>query len=237
VFIMRKPPGIRLRVLGATPALSLGAELDDLVRRRVVSRWSTSVYEPESRLFGGEHCTALVHDHFDADSIAALEWELLAATGATSISRDVLAMAVVNDLFTAAIADRSEIWDAWCNLAETHRMLRDVGGAEPLPAITLSSLLPLVGPREAAIVRRYGRANDRLAKGVRALWSKGRLGRGVRAILPFVALFHWNRHGLTPASRRRILHGMVAAHDPAREMRGRDAAPPAAVASAGEASS
>jgi len=57
-------------------------------------------------------------------------------------------------------------------------------------------------------------ANVALAAGLDALHYDGRLLQGLRNVLAMVALQHWNRLGVTPVQRRRMLNAALSAWHP-----------------------
>jgi thiopeptide-type bacteriocin biosynthesis protein len=220
-FFVRKPPGVRLRFLASDPSRQilprLRGRLSRLERLGFIRRFFPSVYEPEVRLFGGAEAMNLIHAYFDVDTDAWLELDRLGTPGCRVLSGEVLSLAVMNDLFAAVLADSGEVWDVWCNVGELRPALK-----EDPPAMTIlmiRDVLPLVTPAERRVLRRYTRANHTLARGLVRLWNRGVLSCGVRGILPFIATFHFNRHGLDLSQQSRLVGGMVAAWSPRGRMR------------------
>lgn len=212
-FWQRKEPGLRLRFRARAGreeevAAALVPVLRGLVRRGAVRRWRASVYEPEVHLFGGPAMMEAAHRWASAD--AAVQAASLASSG-LAVTPSVLTLAVLNDLFRRGCdSGPEEVWDVWCRLAAMHGIAP--GAGRPLPAIgieDIAALAPDVGRAMAA-------ANARLAAALSRAWSAGRLTTGRRAALSMVALFHWNRMGLGPDSRRQLIDGMTAALDPHR---------------------
>ena len=220
-WFVRKAPDLRLRLPAHSPreGRRLAAALAACRRERVVARWFFSTYEPEVFQFGGPRALPLVHRYFAADSLAWLAWDRLTEAGATSLTPSLLSAGVLNDLFVSTVDGPEEVWDVWCNLARMHEPETLVGPAG-VGAITLAELAPLVSPAERRLLARQARANRALATGLGRLWGQGLLGCGLRAILPFVALFHWNRFGLGRPASGRICAAMMAATSPKRGLRG-----------------
>lgn len=228
-LFVRKPPDVRLRFLGPDPgaelAPTLSRRLDALCRAGHVQRFFPSVYEPETRRFGGPEAMAHVHAYSDADTTGWIAFERLAERGKRTIATETLNVAVLNDLFVRTLGDGAEIWDAWSNLLEL------LGAGEPAPAgpvvpvELLDGLLGRVSRDEVPIIRRYATANERLAAGLLRLWGRGRLRCGLRAILPVVALFHFNRHGVDGGRQAPLAGHMVAAWAPARQLVGAEVSP------------
>jgi len=198
-FFMRKRPDMRLRFCGPDVRRQLNRKLssvlDSLVSTRIVRRVFESVYEPETRVFGGPQAMRLVHAYFHADAAAWMELDRLAQSASRVVSSEHLAAGVLNDLFFRTLEDRNEVWDVWSNLsAGSPRNENDQA-----PAFDIAGLLSQdLTPAEARVLKRYNRANQVLAKGLCRLWAEGALSRGLRAILTSIAVFHFNRHGLPP---------------------------------------
>jgi thiopeptide-type bacteriocin biosynthesis protein len=227
-YFMRKPPDLRLRFRG--PALerdvapAVTALLARLRRQGFVRRSFSSVYEPETWQFGGPEAMRLVHAHFAADSTAWLAMDRLWAADRAALMPQALTLAVVNDLLCRTLEGRAEVWDVWCNLAQ---QLPPPADQEPpgWAIFGLCELLPAVSPAEATIVRRYARANAALGAGLLRICSRGRLRCGLRAILPFVAQFHFHRYGLDGSTQAALAAAMVQAFSPKRGMRGVEVEP------------
>jgi thiopeptide-type bacteriocin biosynthesis protein len=218
VFFTRKPPDLRLRLRVAGTSKQVRAELLAMLRglRRAgaLTRFFFSVYEPEIHLFGGLAAMQLVHRHFDADTIGWMELDKLAQAGQrTTLAPDAISNAVLNDLFVRTIADRFEVWDVWRNLAALNDAQR-FGCNEPFVANDIASLLPRLSVTEARTLHRYARANSALADGLRRLNDGGRLHVGLRGLLPFIAMFHLNRHGYDQARQANLTLAMCRAWDP-----------------------
>jgi thiopeptide-type bacteriocin biosynthesis protein len=210
-FFMRKRPDMRLRFCGPDPRRILRPKLvcvlDSLAAGHDVRRHFESVYEPETRLFGGSEAMRLVHAYFDADSAAWMDLDRFAELGRRTTLPERLAAGVLNDLFSLTLEDRSEVWDVWSRLSTDVAPEEDA--LHPVPALDISGLLcPLIPAPEANVLKRYGRANHMLAKGLCQLWSRGVLTSGLRGTLTYVALFHFNRHGIDGVRRNAVARAM-----------------------------
>lgn len=225
-YFMRKPPDLRLRFQGPAPDAdvvpALAALLRRLRRQGFVRRFFPSVYEPETFQFGGPEAMRLVHAHFAADSAAWLAMDQLWAAGRASLTPEALTLAVINDLLCRTLGDGAEVWDVWCNLAQRLPPLSANQQPPELDIFGLGELLAEASPAEAAILRRYARANERLAVGLLRVWSRGRLLCGLRGIFPFVALFHFHRYGLPGSAQAALAAAMVEAFSPKRGLCGVD---------------
>ncbi|PYM59934.1 MAG: hypothetical protein DMD79_16735, partial [Candidatus Rokuibacteriota bacterium] len=160
-LFIRKPPDVRLRFLGANLEADLAPDLRrvlaSLRRTGHVTRFFSSVYEPETRQFGGPEAMKHVHAYFDADTAAWIALDRLAERGARAISPETLNVAVLNDLFWRTLGDASEVWYVWANLFQV------LGAPEGLPGATLadlmvpSGLLVMAEHGETGVIRRYER--------------------------------------------------------------------------------
>jgi thiopeptide-type bacteriocin biosynthesis protein len=228
-FFMRKPPGLRLRWLPAgltRPALL--ARVHDaflpLVPGRARHRLAASAYEPEVYQFGGPRAMALVHTWFTKDSLLGLRHDALRASQQAQLSPSVLSLSVINDLVFATLGGApEEAWDVWSNIARLHGFGETPRADAPrLPPIRVETLASQLDRQEASVLRAYRRANSRLAAGLQRLHAQGHLLWGMRALLPMIALFHWNRYALAMSDRAELCAGMVATLNP-------KAAPPASL--------
>lgn len=216
-FWQRKMPGLRLRFrarpgraaeASAEAMAALAPVLRGLVRQGAARRWWCSVYEPEVHLFGGPAMMEAAHRWAAADAVEQVA--SLAASG-PAVTPVVLTLAVLNDLFRRGCdSGPEEVWDVWCRLAAMHDIVP--GAGRPLPAIGIEDIAALAPDA----CRAMAVANARLAAALSRQWEAGRLPVGRRAALSMVALFHWNRLGLEPDDRRRLIDGMTAALDPHR---------------------
>jgi thiopeptide-type bacteriocin biosynthesis protein len=227
-YFMRKAPDVRLRFRGREPEGDLFFELHKILsglqHDGFVQRFFCSVYEPEVHQFGGPEAMDHVHAHFDADSAAWIALDLLDASGRWTVPSAVFESALMNDLFYRTLACRAEVWDTWCNL----RSLLPAAQSGPAPVVDIvlaEDLLPQVSPAEAHVIEQYLGSNRALASGLLQVWNEGRLQCGLRGLLPFVAMYHFNRHGIDGVGQAALAHAMSQAWDPKRGMRGAEAEP------------
>jgi thiopeptide-type bacteriocin biosynthesis protein len=210
-FFLRKPPGLRLRFLADKPASRLEPELVagflEMEERNLIRSFRFTTYEPEVFLFGGAAGMAIAHEHFDRDTRLVLEYE----TRTVDHPRDVVSAAVLNDLFSRFVEDRGELWDVWMRVWHAHGA-PDLPHVEPLRP---SALHQFSGELEA-LSHEAQLGNARIASRLHAALLTRRLDCGPRAWLAQVATFHWNRWGLGPRARVRILSAMLELLDPHR---------------------
>ena len=121
-FFMHKSPGIRMRVRDGGDRLgpSLHALLSDAVDAGNIARFTTGIYEPEQRLFGGPCGLALAHAFFTADSAAVWAYYRAAVNGRAAIPTVAFTTALLGRL-TSSLFDRFEAWDVWCRVRRSSR--------------------------------------------------------------------------------------------------------------------
>lgn len=232
-FFARKPPDLRLRFLWHGVQADLLSRIEtillELQLEGLVSHFFQSVYEPEVFQFGGPEAMALVHEYFETDSLAWIALDRLEEANARTIATDTLVRAVMNDLFLRTLSCPAEVWDVWCNLADSIPPSQ----TEPPPSreiVLLETLLSSARGEEERILRNYLQANQQLSTELQQTWSEGKLLCGLRALLPFIAMFHFNRHGLNSVQQMAIASAMKQAWNPKQDLRGSEASPQASQA-------
>lgn len=209
-FFVRKPPGVRLR-FALVDGAAEGAIVEHLNAAPRVE-WFPSCYEPETFQLGGPEATEVVHRHAGVDARA---WWDLERAATKNLGASVLSLAVLNDLFRAVVEDDGdEVWDVWCHVAAAH-------GARPVddgnvPRIAIEHIAPRASAAEQRVLRAYARANRAFARSFGRLHANGKLLYARRLVLPYVALFHWNRFGFSLEERQRMYGAMTAAWSPKR---------------------
>jgi thiopeptide-type bacteriocin biosynthesis protein len=215
-FMMRKPPDLRIRLAGpdiealTRPVKEVMAGLE---REGVVVQWYIVPYEPELFRFGNQRILEIVHEWFDADSLAWLRWEPLELRRGNRISREVISLVVLNDLLFTVLQDEAEVWDVWRRVALQHGFEPDES-VKSGRMVSIAGLKQLTDPAEGEILECYERANRVLWAGIEAAAQQGNLALGPRSLLATMILFHWNRYGFSIEARRRILGQMLVAFDP-----------------------
>lgn len=220
----RKHPCWRLR-LRTQPAvgtkLTIGDALDRLVAEGHLQRWWPGIYEPETPAFGGKTSMTAAHALFITDS---REIQHLRQRGGLAVGPRELSVLLCTIMMRAARLEWYEQGDVWDRVITTeHRSAISDVPAEQLNAraqqirpLLLADSDALLRPggalapaaEWAAAFRNTGRT---LARGV----QDGTLDRGLRQVLSYHVIFHWNRLGLSMrgqsilawAARAAILHG------------------------------
>jgi hypothetical protein len=118
---------------------------------------------------------------------------------------------VLNHLIARVCADKSEQWDTWCNMRLTGRTTpNDADVLQQLrenleecrdviedsvwnPAAIAEDL----SSAERDLLNGYLAHNERIAERLLRAARDGTLLYGIRKILPFFIIFHWNRWGIS----------------------------------------
>lgn len=236
-FFMRKPPGLRLRFQAGGSKSSvaalerrIAAMLARAERARLIRHHDRDVYEAETYQFGGEVGLDLCHEQFDYDSIAAIELLRLGARDRLTAEPAALSILLLVDLIRKVVPDEWEHWDVWCNMRLTRRLpaaSREERRAqarlleanrEVLERFVFRSHAAIrdLGAAERRIVERYFVRSSRFAKRLNDAARRAQLLYGVRKILPFVIIFHWNRFGLDQRLQSLLSFAMTRLLDPKR---------------------
>lgn len=209
-WFLRKHPCWRLRLLtmpGTFPPPELTDALNEAAKRRRLNGWWPGIYEAETAAFGGQEAMDAIHELFAADSIATLT---IKPTIEDFGEREV-SILLISAMARAAGLEWYEQGDLWDRVA-AERPLPD-GTPRALLAQMSESLLPLVradtSPGSALVA--LGSPLHPAAGWVEAFRTAGRqLGitarsgtaqRGLREVLSYVVIFHWNRLGLTAGAQ------------------------------------
>lgn len=213
---------LRLRVQPVGGAkLAIGDGFDRLVTDGHLQRWWPGIYEPETPAFGGKTSMTAAHALFVTDS---RQIQQLRQRDDLFVGPRELSVLLCTIMMRAARLEWYEQGDVWDRVITTeHRSaISDVpperlnARAREIRPLLLAggdALLRSGGPLEpvaewAAAFHSAGRA---LAHGV----QDGSLDRGLRQVLSYHVIFHWNRLGLSMrgqsmlgwAARAAILHG------------------------------
>ncbi|MFD5317558.1 thiopeptide-type bacteriocin biosynthesis protein [Streptomyces sp. NPDC127098] len=209
-WYIRKRPCWRLRLCirpGADGEARIGTALDDLVTAGHIERWWTGIYEPETAAFGGETSMSCAHALFHADSRA-----ILSLPHHTSpLGRRELSLLLCTTLIRAAGLEWYEAGDVWHRVAaerplpadsppeRLHAMADDLKRVLLADTTTEGPMLGADAPLAFAAdwVDSFRRIGEFLGTEARA----GRLNRGLRQILAYHVIFHWNRIGLPPRTQ------------------------------------
>ena len=214
-WFMRKHPCWRLRLqpgpAGHTIKADLGAAFDELAADGRIGRWWPGIYEAETAAFGGDTGMDLAHELFCADSSAVLN---LLRNGETGLGRRELSLLLCSILIRAAGLEWYEQGDVWHRVALERRLPAGVptskltAMASDLKQLMLADITPdgpLLGTNgPLASAAEWADAFRRAGRTLGAAARVGTLQRGLRDILSYQVIFHWNRLGL-PARTQSIL--------------------------------
>ncbi|MEU1533950.1 thiopeptide-type bacteriocin biosynthesis protein [Streptomyces fagopyri] len=205
-WYIRKHPCWRLR-LHLQPAidlkLSLGDGFDQLVVHGHLQRWWPGVYEPETAAFGGMSSMTAAHSLFVVDSRQAQQLRYRCNLGVGPRELSVLLCTI---MMRAAGLEWYEQGDVWHRVITTeHRSaIADVPADQlnaraqeirPLLLADSDALLRAGGPLEP--VAEWAAAYHRTGQSLSDAVQSGTLDRGLRQVLSYHVLFHWNRIGLS----------------------------------------
>jgi thiopeptide-type bacteriocin biosynthesis protein len=215
-FFVRKAPYWRIRFhTGLATSARLNEALSGLAIRGQIEDWTPSVYEPETRAFGGPAGIQVAHTLFSSDTahvLAYLAHRQARPTGPDQ--REQVSILLTALLHRAAGLDWYEQGDVWERIAH-HRTIATAPTAADVTAtrrLLAADTTRLVENNEALAwlapwATTYTAAGHRL----REHHQRGELTRGIRAVLAHHALFAWNRIGLGPQAQARIAHTAAAA--------------------------
>jgi thiopeptide-type bacteriocin biosynthesis protein len=222
-FFMHKPPGLRVRFCGVDDGCAgvLGDALDGLVADEAITSWTPSPYDAEVAQFGGASGLSLTHRWFTAESLAVLEHHRLRLHGAARIGSELFSLLLIDRLLRR-LCDDWERWDVWCKLTLTGRLTdaaaRTVDPSRARATRLLlshqSRILRAASEPERTLFARYDAALDEIAPDIDAAVNAGTLLWGLREILPFWIVFHWNRMRFDAATQDSLGALMVAALSP-----------------------
>ncbi|MEN8656092.1 thiopeptide-type bacteriocin biosynthesis protein [Streptomyces sp. 21So2-11] len=201
-WFIRKHPCWRLRVHGG-PADLIRTELDKLVQAGHLRRWWPGNYEPETAAFGGTSGMLSAHLLFAADSSHILNH------ADVPLGRRELSVVLCTIMIRAAGLEWYEQGDVWGRVVnEEQRSDTSAVSAEQLDGLTrqIRQLLvsdvshegPLFGPgAPLQPVVSWADAFRRTGSALKADVQAGTLERGLRRVLAYQVIFHWNRLGLS----------------------------------------
>ncbi|MFF2537690.1 thiopeptide-type bacteriocin biosynthesis protein [Streptomyces cyaneofuscatus] len=213
---------LRLRIKPVSGAkLTIEDGFDRLVSEGHLQRWWPGIYEPETLAFGGKTSMTAAHALFVTDS---REIQHLRLRDDLAIGPRELSVLLCTIMMRAARLEWYEQGDVWDRVITTEQRsaVSDVpqkrldARAQEIRTLLLADsdvLLRPGGPLEpvAEWVAAFHSVGQALARGV----QYGTLNRGLRQVLSYHVIFHWNRLGLSMrgqsilawAARTAILHG------------------------------
>ncbi|WP_435581589.1 thiopeptide-type bacteriocin biosynthesis protein [Amycolatopsis thermoflava] len=217
-WFIRKHPCWRLR-LRVTPdhrnalVQTLSAALDDLTASGHLHSWWTGIYEPETAAFGDQAGIDIAHALFCADSNAILT---VAQRRDIGLGRRELSLLLCSTLMHAARAEWYEQGDIWHHVSQQRPLTADItpGNIAAMAAAVRQPLLagiPAQGPQldpdgPLAPIASWARAFRDAGHALGAAAGQGRLHRGLREVISYAIIFHWNRLGFTARTQAILAH-------------------------------
>jgi thiopeptide-type bacteriocin biosynthesis protein len=219
-WFMRKPPGWRLRMRAADTD-AVDHVLKELTAAGAIAHWSPTTYEAETVAFGNESGLDIIHDLFCADTRGVLRY---LRHEAPNLGRRELSLLLLNGLMGTGGLDMFERGDVFARVSQ----LRPTPAKADLPKIEqlaeqVRVLLSIADPATSKLFTPSGpvahtapwlAAFQTAGRQLRHAADQGRLGRGIRAILTHVLIFHWNRLGLSAASQSILANAATIAFLP-----------------------
>ncbi len=213
-WYVRKHPVWRLRHRTADTA-RLHRHLDSLTTGGVLRSWHPSTYEPETHAFGGPAAMHVAHELFCRDSTTALALTQPDHVGGGRAEISVLA---ITHMLRDAALEPYEQGDVWARVVDLRH------GATPAarPASNPSAANTLAVSVRRLLILDTGPTSPLLADGTLTrlstwldaftttghqladLHRTGGLHRGLRAVLAYHVIFHWNRLAI-PATHQDLL--------------------------------
>jgi thiopeptide-type bacteriocin biosynthesis protein len=206
-WFIRKHPCWRLRIQPAPghgdATTGLHAVFDSLLAAGELDGWWPGIYEPETAAFGGTSGMAAAHDLFHADSRHILHYAALAEP---PVGRRELSILLCGSLLRGAGLEwyeQGDVWDRICQdrpeppavgrelVAAASRDLRHLLVADTSP------IGPFLRLGESANFANWADAFHANGQTLGVAARAGTLQRGLREILSYHVIFHWNRLGLT----------------------------------------
>ncbi|GAA3160324.1 hypothetical protein GCM10017688_02530 [Streptomyces ramulosus] len=220
----RKHPCWRLRIRlqpAADAKSTVGNDFDRLVSEGHLQRWWPGIYEPETAAFGGKASMTAAHALFVTDS---RETQQLRRRGDLAVGPRELSVLLCTIMMRAARLEWYEQGDVWHRVitkehrsaisdAPVERLNARAQEIRPLLLADTDALLRSGGPLEP--VAEWAAAFHDTGQALYHAVQDGTLDRGLRQVLSYHVIFHWNRLGLSMrgqsilawAARAAILHG------------------------------
>ncbi|MEW1549564.1 thiopeptide-type bacteriocin biosynthesis protein [Streptomyces tsukubensis] len=221
-WFIRKHPCWRMRLLPQgrpdSTKTTVGTALDDLTTSGRIQRWWTGVYEPESAAFGGTAGMTTAHRLFHADTQA-----ILARLHGHRhlLGRRELSVLLCTALMRGAGLEWYEQGDVWHQVAAGRPLPADVTPEQLEPmGVELRRLLKadlrpeglmLGDGNPAAFAAEWIGAFSEAGEVLGNAAGEGRLERGLRQVLAYHVIFHWNRMGLPARAQSILAWGACAA--------------------------
>jgi thiopeptide-type bacteriocin biosynthesis protein len=217
-WLLRKPPGLRLRVSVDADARWLQLE-PRLCAGDAPGRWSRGIYEPEHHRFGGPAGSTIAHAMLTAATRGWIAWESLRRRDETELDASVVALAIYDDFVRRVTSDVPEQWDVWCRLAQQYYGVIAAPGVGRRSGLDLGQICARGSTQERRIIDEMRDHNARCADDLTRALRSGATRIGPRAFAVTLATFHWNIWAVDRPTLRRALALMISELDPVPELR------------------
>lgn len=221
LWLVRKPPALRLRVHGPGLDATARQQLERLLEAQreagPVAWWGQATYEPEVHRLGGPVVLELVHALLSASTDVWLAWERLSRSGGARLGPDVMALSIYDELLLRALRAPEEAWDVWMALLRIHDPAHaaprraPAGGAQ---AQRQRAVLSRATVQERALLLRASAAAETFATGLALAHDRCVLEGGRRSLLGTLASFLFNLWCLPPATIAALCRVAAREHDP-----------------------
>lgn len=206
-WFMRKHPCWRIRFrpgpAGQAMATGLAAALDQLATRGQIDGWWPGIYEAETAAFGGDPGMDIAHELFCGDSRAIVT---SLVRGEPTLGHRELSLLLCGTLMRAANLEWYEQGDVWHRITQERPLPTDTPTAkitllaEEVKNLLLASTAPggtLFGENgPLASAAGWAEAFRQAGQALSVAAREGTLRRGLREIISYLVIFHWNRLGL-----------------------------------------
>jgi thiopeptide-type bacteriocin biosynthesis protein len=196
----------------------LASAFDELTSDGRIGDWTPGIYEAETAAFGGNPGMDIAHNLFCDDSRAIVN---LLRGDTIALGRRELSLLLCSTLMRAANLEWYEQGDVWHRVAQERPLPTNIPTAkvtamadEIKHAILADTtpngpLLGATGP--LASVAGWAEAFHRAGQTLAAVAGEGTLQRGLRQIITYLVIFHWNRLGLSVRTQSILAHAAHAA--------------------------
>lgn len=207
LWLVRKPPALRLRVRGpgldAAARQDLERRLDALLAPGPVDGWGLAAYEPEVHRLGGPVVLELVHALLSASTDVWLAWERLSRSGRSRLGPDLMVLSLYDELLSRSLRADEESWDVWMALSRLYQPSHVVSPRRPAGDARVRrqrAIASQASPAERAILARAAGAAEAFAAGLAHAHDRCTLEGGRRSLLGTLGGFLFNLWCLPPAS-------------------------------------
>jgi len=215
-------PHIRFRAYGGSIEV-LCEMIAALKSEKLLTHWHLIPYEPEEYLFGGPIGMSLAHHHFVIDSRYFCSWLKGSVQYAPNVGPLEMSMTLLHYFLQSCRLERSERWDVWKRVqayrtapTETLDALyidNEASLDQFLISVETLDHLDLSKDQRSSLDQHLVRIRN-LGEALAKAHATGQLTRGIRAILCWLILFHWNRWGLSLAEQAALCHFMGKLTEP-----------------------